>query len=211
MVCRLLERLGKCGLMVGLDGSVETLARREEGTPFIPVAADALSLPLPTGSFGMVSMTNSLHHMDCPHSAVAEMARVLEPGGWLLLGEMHGDSPGPPQVTHIEMHAWWAAIDRRLGRSHYGIYDRESIRGFARAADLEDPVEWEEGPDADSDPFDASARSRLEEALERYAKTAEGLPDAAGLLSRVPELRSMLASTGVLRPRMLFLLGRRQA
>jgi ubiquinone/menaquinone biosynthesis C-methylase UbiE len=49
------------------------------------VVADALTLPFRDGSFHAVTMWDVLEHLRDPHAAVAEVARVLNPGGRFLL------------------------------------------------------------------------------------------------------------------------------
>ena len=53
--------------------------------------ADAERLPFPDGAFTAVLCTLSFHHYPNPSVAVAEMARVLEPGGRLAIGDACGD------------------------------------------------------------------------------------------------------------------------
>lgn len=67
---------------------------------------DAASLQFVDGTFDVVVSTLSMHHWDDPVSGLAEIGRVLRPGGralvWdlhphrrLLLGPHHGDIPDP--------------------------------------------------------------------------------------------------------------------
>jgi SAM-dependent methyltransferase len=50
--------------------------------------ADALSLPFAVGSFDLCLTRLALHHMPDPRGALAEMARVLRPGGRLGIFDM---------------------------------------------------------------------------------------------------------------------------
>ena len=69
--------------VVGIDLSVGMLA----GVPDPPalVAADAQSLPLAGASLDAVMMMHMLYHVPEPARAVAEAARILRPGGMLLV------------------------------------------------------------------------------------------------------------------------------
>jgi ubiquinone/menaquinone biosynthesis C-methylase UbiE len=57
-----------------------------------PVQADSERLPFAAGSFDVVTCANSFHHYPHQERAVAEMHRVLRPGGRLLLIDGYRDS-----------------------------------------------------------------------------------------------------------------------
>lgn len=70
--------------VVGADLAEGMLRRAVSRAPDVPlVRADAFSLPFPDGSFGAVFSALGLQLMPRPRQAVAEMARVLRPGGVL--------------------------------------------------------------------------------------------------------------------------------
>ncbi|HVW71531.1 MAG TPA: class I SAM-dependent methyltransferase [Candidatus Paceibacterota bacterium] len=53
--------------------------------PGVDIVADAHDLPLPDASFEQILATEVLEHLHTPERAVAEMARVLAPGGRVIL------------------------------------------------------------------------------------------------------------------------------
>jgi SAM-dependent methyltransferase len=68
---------------------------RMSGRPVEVVTADATALPLPDGRFSSAACFTMLHHIPGRHlqdRALAEIARVLRPGG-LLLGTDGEDTP----------------------------------------------------------------------------------------------------------------------
>ncbi|MFL5804450.1 MAG: class I SAM-dependent methyltransferase [Roseiflexaceae bacterium] len=65
------------GEYVGLDVNYQT------GSP--TVSGFAYALPFAASSFDTVFSTQTLEHVEAPHLAVAEMVRVLRPGGYLIL------------------------------------------------------------------------------------------------------------------------------
>lgn len=77
--------VGGEGLVVGLDASPTMLARAVADTaPRTPIAyvrGDAAALPFADGAFDAACCFAALYLMDNPFGAVAEMARVLRPGG----------------------------------------------------------------------------------------------------------------------------------
>jgi demethylmenaquinone methyltransferase/2-methoxy-6-polyprenyl-1,4-benzoquinol methylase len=61
--------------------------RRAAGHPPAFLVADALALPYPGARFRAVTVAFGLRNIQDPPAALAEMARVLEPGGRLLILE----------------------------------------------------------------------------------------------------------------------------
>ena len=59
----------------------------------VPIQGDSERLPFASGSFDAVTCANSFHHYPRQDRAVAEMARVLKPGGSLMLVDGHRDGP----------------------------------------------------------------------------------------------------------------------
>jgi ubiquinone/menaquinone biosynthesis C-methylase UbiE len=86
---RLLRRLdGVFAASVGVDPAAGMLvAARRLGTRADLVAASAERLPLPDRSFSLVTATLSARHWADLDAGVAELARVLAPGGLVVVGE----------------------------------------------------------------------------------------------------------------------------
>lgn len=82
--CALAALVGPGGLAVGVD-----LDRPEPLAPCAArfVTADALALPLADESVDAARVDRVLHLMDEPATAVRELARVLRPGGRIVVAE----------------------------------------------------------------------------------------------------------------------------
>ena len=74
---------------------------------------DADHLPIPAGAVDYAFANMYLHHVEHPAQAIAEMARILKPGGKLL-------------ITDLDEHHF----DRWMG------FKREDVRGWLEAAGL---------------------------------------------------------------------------
>ena len=90
MARALLQRYPGCcvtGLETDMRQHAKNLANPQEALSFI--AASAESIPLPDRSFDLALMLKSLHHvpLDSMAQALAEIARVLRPGGHLYVSE----------------------------------------------------------------------------------------------------------------------------
>ena len=86
------KRVGTRGLVVHSDINEAMLRRgrarlEDEGVLVPSLLADAQALPLPDASFDIVSVAFGLRNMTDKERALAEMARVLRPGGRLLVLE----------------------------------------------------------------------------------------------------------------------------
>lgn len=84
--------------------------------------ADASALPIDTGAADLVTVHQVLHYLDEPRRAVAECARVLAPGGRIVIVDF---APHGLEFLRDEHH------HRRLG------FAREEIAGWLEHAGLE--------------------------------------------------------------------------
>lgn len=86
------KKVGTAGTVVHTDIN-EAMLRRgrdrllDEGLALPTSICDAEALPFPTGSFDLVSVAFGLRNMTHKDLALAEMCRVLRPGGRLLVLE----------------------------------------------------------------------------------------------------------------------------
>jgi SAM-dependent methyltransferase len=69
----------------GLEISRAAAARAGHAAPGRVVVADAQRAPFASESFDAVTLWDVLEHLSDPHAAVAEIARLLRPGGVLVL------------------------------------------------------------------------------------------------------------------------------
>jgi demethylmenaquinone methyltransferase/2-methoxy-6-polyprenyl-1,4-benzoquinol methylase len=117
------------------------------------VEAQAESLPFADGSFDALTVTYLMRYVDDPAATVAELARVLRPGGRIASLEF-GVPPWPPAraawrlYTDIGLPALgrafsreWYEVGRFLGPSIRGFYTRRPLQQLLadwRAAGLRD-------------------------------------------------------------------------
>lgn len=86
------------------------------------VCGSALALPFADGSFDVVGAFDVVEHCDPEHVALAELARVLAPGGRLLVS--------------VPAYQWaWSDFDDQNG--HHRRYTRERATRAVEAAGLE--------------------------------------------------------------------------
>jgi SAM-dependent methyltransferase len=207
-VAFLLEGLRSHDEIVGIDASAERASAFVGALGDRPdvrfEVMDAHRLAFPDASFDTVCISNSLHHFPDPAPVLAEMRRVLRPGGHVIVNEMYRDGQSASQLTYVLLHHWWAAVGRAMGEVHRETYERAAIveivarLGLAdlRLYDLEDPAE---------DPHDPATIAELEAAIDRHVTLADGNPD---LQRRGEELRARLHEVGATSATQLVAIGR---
>ena len=166
---RLLEVLApRVGQAIGVDASkaMVALARARlarAGLSHCTVRlADMYRLPLPDASFDVAVLQMVLHYVDDPASALAEVARVLRPGGTLIVAEL---------AAHERLD-----IVERLAHRWPGFSD-DTMRNLLEAAGLApaDPV-------GITGPLDIRIwRARLEPRADRAHPVADGALAASGV------------------------------
>lgn len=135
-------------LVVGADFSLPMLERGRakldgrklgRGGPGIqPVAADALRLPFADRAFRGVGIAFGLRNLADPSAGLAEIARVLEPGGRLVVLEF---TTPPGRVFRSLYHAYFHHVLPRAGAWISGEpaaarYLPDSVSRFPRAGEL---------------------------------------------------------------------------
>ena len=97
---------------VGVDLSAEALAGQARETH----VADMRSLPLASGRFASVLSVQSIEHVPDPETVLAEVVRVLRPGGLAVFVT-------PNRLT-------FAKADEIIDPYHYREYDAEELRAL---------------------------------------------------------------------------------
>jgi demethylmenaquinone methyltransferase/2-methoxy-6-polyprenyl-1,4-benzoquinol methylase len=111
-----------------------------------PVLGRAEELPFPDATFDALTFTYLLRYVDDPEAVVAELARVLRPGGTMACVEFH-----VPSGT-LEHAGWWTytrgvmplvgAVAASPVWRHTGSFLGPSISRFYRRAPLAEQVRW---------------------------------------------------------------------
>lgn len=92
---------------------------------FLRAPSDAL--PFPDASFTAVVCTTALHHFPDPQRSIDEIARVLEPGGRVVIGDMSRDAI----TTKIA-----DPLLRRFEEGHVGLQRKRDVEAMVARAGL---------------------------------------------------------------------------
>ena len=115
---RLVQTLPRC---VGLDLRLNKLRfLRDKGAPV--VQASLFGLPFKDGSFDVVVCSEVVEHLPAGDEPFRELARVLKPGGTLIVGTPDYGRP------------WWPMIEGLYARLHPQGYADEHITHYTAAS-----------------------------------------------------------------------------
>ena len=120
------------GSVVGVDLSADLISAGADLAPANCelIVGDATALPFAYGSFDIAGCMRVLHHARRPELVVSELARVIRPGGRILLVDQIG---AVDPVVSAETDRFEQARDP----SHTRLLPDQDIRGFLDANDLD--------------------------------------------------------------------------
>ncbi len=100
--------------------------------PFAVVAGSAEATTLPDDSMHAIMAVNTMHHWVDMDAACTELARVLRPGGRLLLVDENFDDP-----THPDHEKWSSQHGEDSGHSHhFHMVDTDAVAANLSEAGL---------------------------------------------------------------------------
>jgi SAM-dependent methyltransferase len=119
---------------VGVDVDPTALAGQDRET----VVADMRALPFPNASFPSVLALHSIEHVPDPQRAIAEAARVVEPGGVAAFATPNRLTFGRPDEIIDPYHYVEFAPDelRELCEPHFGRVELRGVFGSPRYLEL---------------------------------------------------------------------------
>ncbi|HEY2335662.1 MAG TPA: methyltransferase domain-containing protein [Solirubrobacterales bacterium] len=127
---------GKVGSVTGVDLTQAMLEEAKRGAADEGIenagfgVGDATALEFADASFSGAVTRLSLHHIPVPGRALAELARVVRPGGMVIVGDLVADK------ADGEGAVWREEIERLRDPSHWACQTPEQLRAMGSAAGL---------------------------------------------------------------------------
>jgi demethylmenaquinone methyltransferase/2-methoxy-6-polyprenyl-1,4-benzoquinol methylase len=135
------------GRIVGLDYCEPMLAiarRKYPGLDIQWVAGDAMALPFDAGEFDVASIAFGLRNLPDTAGALAQLRRVLKPGGRLVVLEFSGGRRLGVRGAILRLYTQriMPRTAAMIARDRSGAYDYlfRSTQGFATAYELADQI-----------------------------------------------------------------------
>ena len=160
----------KAAAVFGVDLSAEAVrhARRHYGSPKVHFAqSGCLTLPFPSGQFDLVAAFEIIEHLEDPEAFLAELQRVLQPAGLLLLSTpnrlYYTEERGEVNPFHVREFSF-AELEETLKPlfPHRAILFENHVAGLMVS-----------GPGAEANFQEHSADSILQEETDAAAGSAE--------------------------------------
>ncbi len=126
----------KVGSVTGVDLTPAMLEQAKRGAADEGIenasfsVGDATALEFADGSFDGAVTRLSLHHIPVPGRAIAELARVVRPGGSVIVGDLVADEADGDGAL------WREEIERLRDPSHWVCRTPEQLREMGSAAEL---------------------------------------------------------------------------
>lgn len=103
--------------VTGADFSDFALEQARKASPELDyLKADLTALPFPSAGFDAIICIGVLMHIPAIGTALRELARVLKPGGWLIVAEVN---PSAPETLLFRF--LWSVSDHEMKRTEQGV------------------------------------------------------------------------------------------
>lgn len=206
---RLAEAMPAGSQVTGIDNDPAAGAKaqakfREKGLRF--EVMDGGHMAFPDNTFEVVALSNTLHHIERYGQVLAEMLRVLKPGGYFILNEMYRDGQDAAQQVHAAQHTLEARLDCLLGGYQRETWKRAEIVEIFRRLPLEDVTFTDFQEEAACDAKLEVKNRKLADEVEKIA----GRPEYGALKQEALEIQSLCQKNGIRRCTQLLCAGRKR-
>ena len=169
---------------------------------------DAEQLDFDDARFDTVTISASLHHLSNIPQVLAEMVRVLKPGGHFILVEMYRDGQTEAELTSVYLHAWVGAVDSALGIFHNRTLARQEFEDYVTSLELSNVAIYDDR-ELDSNPKEQARIEHLDDLIEKTMERAESTPNHIELKKRGEQLRHRLHKIGAQREPIILIVGKK--
>lgn len=168
------------------------------------IVQEALPLHLNDHQFDTITLSNTLHHLKDKPGVLAELKRLIKPGGKLVLTEMTSNDLDQAEQVYCRFHALRAKIDRLYGIYHETTLTASQIKELVIVNGLQ--VEKEQTILNDKIPrLSDSELSEVETTIDDLVLKELNRPEYPGLIEESAKIKALLRQVGIKRPRQLYM------
>jgi len=132
---------------IGIDISDKGLDKARERLKDAPVdfmVMNAEAMTFQDNQFDTVCASYSIHHLEYIDTVLAEMYRVLKPGGNFIIQELYSDgAQTAAQLVDLDVHHFDVRADSLLGIPHFKALTRQKLRDLVNKIGLKDVEAFE--------------------------------------------------------------------
>lgn len=131
-IATMMKTLKDYNSFIGIDISEDDIAKAREkfkGDPVEFMEMNAEKMSFQDNHFDTVCISYSIHHLVNIDAVLAEMYRVLKPGGAFIIQELYSDGEQTEtQRVDMDVHNLNIRIDTILGIPHFEALTRQELR-----------------------------------------------------------------------------------
>ncbi len=157
-------------------------------------------------SFDVVSMSKALHHLSNIPASMAEIKRVLKPGGWLIIDENIADGLNEAQENQKMLHHFKSFVDRLNGISHHETWSRGEVIEILQQQGLQVKLSFPHNK-SPKPIFDELILNERYQMMEQLLESLTGRPEYDLMAEQLPSFEQRLRKYGFQMATLLLVVG----
>jgi len=189
-------------MAVGIDTDVESLNQARQNLYEYPVSfvvGSALNMPFLTESFSMVTISNSLHHIEDHKKLFEELGRICRNDGSILINEMTVDKLSEYQESYSVYHHFIAELDNLLGFYHRDAYAEKELHQIVKESGLK-VVDFFMHEDRSQDYTNAQEIGKMTDRMFKKLTLLKTSDSYYFYLNKARDIEKRIKKTGIHRP-----------
>lgn len=187
-----------------LDSSLEEAKVKFSDVSFQKMVAEKLEFK--EDSFDIAAISMALHHLSDIGAALAEMKRVVKPGGWIIVNELVSDDLNAAQQVHKMLHHLRSKIDRMTGEVHNETFTKAEITEMVTAAGINILFQFEDKKTETLVTEETEVEIKVEKLVQHIEKIA-GKPEYQIMRSKIEKFRKAALQNGFQQATRIVLVG----
>lgn len=187
-----------------LDASLNEAATKFPEVCFQKMVAEKLEFD--DESFDVAAISMALHHLSDIGAALAEMKRVVKPGGWIIVNELISDGLNDAQQVHKMLHHLRSKIDRMTGEVHNETFTKAAVKEIIASAGIKILLQFEDERTETLTTDVYEVEEKVEKLVEHIGKIA-GTQEYHSMQGKIEEFRKVALQNGFQQATRIVLVG----